>query len=560
MPGDASTRLADLGDRYVGLVFTASPFGATLLGIPGFDDRVPDPSAEAEAALARDLRQLAGDAQQLDVAGLGPVERTSAAVLAHLATTEAERAELAGAEFATAPFWVSAHAQVLQLLNKTNLPDRASGEAYLARLGRLPAFLDGSAERLREGTARGRTAARRSAAASVAALDAYLSSDLSTDPLLAPTAPADAPAQWHASREAAVRDAVRPAMQRFRDALRDEVLPRARDDDHVGVGWLPGGDHLYGVLARAHTTTARTPEELHALGLEVLAGLEQEYAALGRAVFGTDDPVLVRDRMRTDPALRLSSEAQLLERSHAALARAEAALPQWFGLLPPSRCALEVVPPAEAVTAAPAYYSPPDGRGREGTYWVNTHEITSRPVFDVEAILFHEALPGHHMQLSIAQKLDALPLFRRVSTTTAYVEGWGLYAERLADEMGLYSDGVARLGMLNADSWRASRLVVDTGIHALGWSYQRAVDFLLDRTTLPLSVVQPETERYIGMPGQALGYMVGRLELQRLRSRADAGRGEAFPLRGWHDAVLGGGALPLGVLDDELAAWEAARS
>jgi uncharacterized protein (DUF885 family) len=266
----------------------------------------------------------------------------------------------------------------------------------------------------------------------------------------------------------------------------------------------------------------------------------------------------VLERMRSDASYKLRSVEELKEISQAALDRCEAALPDWFGRLPPSRCAMEVIPDEEAKTSAPAYYRPPDKTtGRVGTYWINGHAITERVKFDVECIAFHEAIPGHHMQLAIAQELDELPLYRRVMLSSAYADGWGLYTERLADEMGLYSSDVQRLGMLQCDSWRACRLVVDTGMHALGWSFPQAVEFMLANTAVNPTTVNAECGRYVGMPGQALSYMVGRLEIQRMRHEAEIALGAHFDIKGFHDTVLGTGSVPLSVLDGEVRRWVA---
>lgn len=232
--------------------------------------------------------------------------------------------------------------------------------------------------------------------------------------------------------------------------------------------------------------------------------------------------------------------------------------PQWFGRLPSQSCVVEAVPAAEAPGAPGAYYMQPAMDGsRPGTYFANTHEAEKRDRYSAEAVAFHEAVPGHHFQLTIAQELSDLPLLRRLASVTAFDEGWGLYAERLADEMGLYSDDVAKLGMLSEDSLRACRLVVDTGLHAKGWSRQQAVDFMVANTATSRVEIETEVDRYISAPGQALAYMVGRLEIQRIRAAAQATLGGRFDLRAFHDLVLGNGPLPMGVLDEVVGTWAA---
>jgi uncharacterized protein (DUF885 family) len=248
----------------------------------------------------------------------------------------------------------------------------------------------------------------------------------------------------------------------------------------------------------------------------------------------------------------------MLDSARDAVERAERAAPAWFGIMPTSRCVVEAVPEAEAPNAPAAYYSPTalDG-SRPGTYYANTSRAQERYRYQSEAIAFHEAVPGHHFQITLAQEMTHLPMLRRLAGITSYLEGWGLYCERLADEMGLYSDDVARLGMLAADSMRAGRLVVDTGLHALGWSRTQAVDYLREHTPLALVEIESEVDRYIAAPGQALAYMVGRLEIQRIRAEAEQVLGDRFDIRAFHDVVLGGGPLPLAVLDEVVGAWAA---
>jgi uncharacterized protein (DUF885 family) len=305
-----------------------------------------------------------------------------------------------------------------------------------------------------------------------------------------------------------------------------------------------------------HTTTTRTPEELHQTGLDVIAALADEYAELGSKVFGTGDQREIFRRMTTDPELRWNNADELLAAAMRTVERAEEAAPAWFGRLPSQRCKVEPVPAAEAPSAPTAYYMIPSLDGtRPGIYFANTHEAHRRDRFTSQVIAFHEAVPGHHFQLSLAQELTHLHLIRRVAPLIAYAEGWGLYTERLADEMGLYSTDLDRLGMLAMDSLRAGRLVVDTGIHAKGWSREQAIRYLRDNTPLSDLEIAGEVDRYIGYIGQALSYMVGRLEIQRLRALAESRLGGRFDIRAFHDLVLGGGSLPLNVLDGVVVRW-----
>ena len=249
--------------------------------------------------------------------------------------------------------------------------------------------------------------------------------------------------------------------------------------------------------------------------------------------------------MRSEPRLHFSTGDELVTASEVAMQRAWDAMPEWFEVLPQAPCAVQ-----PTTTGAKAFYFPPAGDGsRGGTFFVNVADPTSWGTFELQSMAFHEGIPGHHLQLAIASELSDVPEFRKHIHNAAYAEGWGLYTERLSDEMGLYSSAVDRMGMFSADSMRACRLVVDTGLHALGWSREQAVDYMVANSPLAEGVVRPEVDRYIVSPGQACSYMVGRLEIQRMRAEAEQRQGASFDIRKFHSAVLDSGSLPLGVLD-----------
>jgi uncharacterized protein (DUF885 family) len=290
---------------------------------------------------------------------------------------------------------------------------------------------------------------------------------------------------------------------------------------------------------------------------EITRRLPEEYAEIGGRAFGLHDVTAVFGHLRSDPDLRYSSGDEIMADAAAALDRAKAAMGDWFGRLPESDCAIVAVPDYLAADSPAAYYFPPAGDGsRPGTYYVNTHAPEEKSRTEAESIGYHEAIPGHHLQLAIAAELTDLPAFQRFGFgNTAYVEGWALYTERLADEMGLYGGDLDRLGMLTADAWRAGRLVVDTGLHALGWTRRQAIDFFLEHTPLDEGEVTVEIDRYIGMPGQALAYKAGQREIFRLRRLAQDRLGDRFDIKGFHDAVLAHGAVTLPILGDLVEEW-----
>jgi uncharacterized protein (DUF885 family) len=335
-----------------------------------------------------------------------------------------------------------------------------------------------------------------------------------------------------------------------------EALPVGRPDDKPGLCWLPDGDEAYRMLIRAYTSGAHTPEDLHATGVAITERLREEYAEVGSRLWGTNDVADIHSRLRSDEDLRYADSEEIIERAKDTVRRAELAAPEWFGVVPSVACAVEPVPAALADGSAPAYYftGALDG-SRVGTYFVNATKPHERFRHLAEAIAFHEAVPGHHFQLTIAQeRVDGHMVFS-VFGDVATAEGWGLYAERLADEMGLYSSDLTRLGMLSAESWRAARLVVDTGLHAMGWSRQEAIDWMTSHVPMSQLEIESEVDRYVVRPAQALCYLVGRLELDARRRESAARLSERFSVRDFHDLVLRTGPVALPALASAVDRW-----
>ncbi|HET9444527.1 MAG TPA: DUF885 domain-containing protein [Acidimicrobiales bacterium] len=359
-----------------------------------------------------------------------------------------------------------------------------------------------------------------------------------------------AAAAWRGRVVRAVEEAVQPALAHLRAVLRDELLPVARADERPGLCHLDGGRGDYERLLWASTSLPLTADAVHDLGLEQLAALDGEYRTLGPDCVGTADPVEVRERLRSDPTLRYASVAEILTDARAMLARAEAEAGRWFLRLPRAACT------ARALTTGPAaFYTGPSPDGfRGGTFFLNATDPSSWSRYQLEATAFHEGVPGHHLQVALGQELRLHPVLGELEVDS-FSEGWGLYAERLADEMGLYSTPLQRLGMVTLDSMRAARLVVDTGLHDRGWTRSEAVEFMFGRTAQPRASVVAEVDRYIADAGQAVSYLVGRQELRRLRDGAERALGDRFDIRSFHDRVLRHGMAPFPALARSLDAW-----
>jgi uncharacterized protein (DUF885 family) len=551
MEAAPAAALARLSDGYFQTHYRGDPFAATISGVAGFDAEVPDPSREGDDRLRERLAALAAELAGLPAEPLGEQDRVTHAMLARLLADEQVGLRHGLHEVAVSATMMGALAGVVGVVPAASVasPDRA--DAYLTRLGRLGGFFDALGQRHRQARADGRVPTALGVRQAVAQIDDYLATPLAQDPLLRPEpGPAVAADRWRARAAELVETVVRPAVGRYRATLTDELLPAGRPDDRVGVCHLPGGTDGYLALVRAHTTTELTPEEIHQTGLELVERLREEFAERGGQVLGTTDVPEVLRRLRDDPQLRFGDADEIMTTVEGALRRAEEALPDWFQRYDLAPCVVRAMDPVEAAGSVLGYYQPPAADGsRPGAHVVNTHQPTSRPRFEYEVLSFHESVPGHHLQFAIGQSLTDLPAFRRFAYVTAFGEGWGMYAERLCDEMGLYTSDLSRIGMVSFDAWRACRLVVDTGMHHFGWSRDRAIGYLREHTALSESNIANEVDRYIVSPGQALAYMIGRLRIRALRDRVRAARGASFDYREFHHQLLGHGSVPLDTLD-----------
>ncbi|SEQ60846.1 Uncharacterized conserved protein, DUF885 familyt [Lentzea xinjiangensis] len=505
-----------LADEMLQAAMDRKPFRATMYGLPGWDDQVEDLSVEGEQALRSRIADILRRAETSDD------DPVTLAVIEHQGRSIVDRIDARLVEHTVATGMNAPVNSLLLIASKLDVSQR---------LDRIPPYIDQAGERIRNSD---RKPLRRHLHTGIQRTESFLASQRQ---------------EWEGDHSTEIRTAVAG----FRDVLAS--VEDARGDDQPGLCWLPEGEQNYANLVRNYTTTSHTPEELHRLGLDLIASLREEYAEIGSRVWGTSDVPEIFRRLRTE--LLWDNEEQMVSSAVEAIARAEAEAPNWFSRMPKVGCEVRPVAEEERKTAPIAFYLPaPQDGSRPGTYWLNPLGATERSRTLSEVTAFHEAIPGHHYQLSIAAETDMHDI-RRFAFIEAYLEGWGLYTERLADEMGLYSSDEQRLGMLGTDAMRAGRLVVDTGLHALGWTRQQAVDYLRENTVMPEPEINAEIDRYIETPGQALAYMVGRLEIQRLRAEAEARMGDRFDIRAFHDLVVGSGAVPLSTLDRIVTAWTA---
>jgi uncharacterized protein (DUF885 family) len=546
-----------LAEDYWHDLLAASPINALMLGIHDYDELMDDASLEAENSRIAELREYVSAATAIDPSGLTADERITRDVLIFEAGTAADILEMREAELEVN------HAMGIQALLPVLFPQFPIDEpehatAMLKKYAAGGTWFDQMTDRLRQGVAAGRTPMASTVEKTVAQIDEHLSADPATSVFMNLRAPAafseEQEAQWRADLARVVGETVYPGYQRYRDYIADHVLPASRSEDTPGICHLEGGEEWYRRAIKRYTSVDLTADEIHEIGLAQIAKLNDEYRELGAEVLGTSDLREIFSRLRDDPELRFNTGEEVRAASETALAKAKAAMGDWFGRLPQADCLVQETP-----SGPQAFYFPPATDGsRPGTFFVNTSDPTSWKRYEMEALAYHEGIPGHHLQLAISGELEDIPEFRKHASVTAYAEGWGLYTERLADEMGLYSGALERIGMLSADSLRAGRLVVDTGIHAKGWTRQQAIDFFAENSPQNLSGIAEEVDRYIGLPGQALAYMIGRLEIVRMRAEAEATMGDHFDIKGFHDTVLCSGLVPLGTLDRMVKEWAAA--
>lgn len=547
-----------LADAFLSARSDHDPLESSAYGLPGADDRLADLSADAQRAHASKYSEVAEAAeilqrQVIDRSSLAEIDRQTLDFVAIAARNFAALCQVPSVEFTVTDFHVAPVSALLVVLPQLPLDTDARRFGYLARLAALPTYLEQAAHRHLDGVASDRRTVARGVDGAIRQLDEVLA-----DPDLSGIRRAleAEDSEFAETQSELIESAVRPALARYRELVATEILPTGRPDERPGICWLPEGAAMYERLITFNTSTRRTPDELHKLGLEVIAQLDEEYAEVGTRLWGMSDPEQIRARLRSDPDLRFTTGDEVVQAATNAVRRAEAEAPRWFGKVPEEQCAVEAIPPALEKGSPAAYYLPGAVDGsRRGTFFVNSYQPHERPRYSAECVAFHEAVPGHHFQLTIALEASDLHLARRVAGDVACAEGWGLYAERLAHEMGLYGGDLDRLGMLANDSWRAARLVVDTGMHALGWSREAAVEWLLDH--VPMSQLEAETEidRYIAFPAQALAYMLGRLEISALRREAAAKLGDAFDVRSFHDLVLAVGSVPLPALGAAVRRW-----
>jgi uncharacterized protein (DUF885 family) len=539
-----------------------NPLLATAVGDHRFDDRLPSMTKADLDRRAVHSRQFLDRLLEIDIGGLAPADRISARML------ERElRDDLEAHRFGDWRLPLTSdsgfHTGIALMPREVPTATVRDVENYVARLRAIPAYFDQEVALMREGLRTGFTMPR-------VVLEGY-DATIRTHAEAAPEksvfwAPFDAlpatlpPAEKERLRSAgraAIAQAVLPAYGSFLDFFTREYLPGARAT--TAAADLPDGKAYYEWRVRSYTTLDTTADDVHALGLREVERIRGEMQEVIAQVGFPGSFEAFLQQLRTDPRFYARSPEELLKQAAWIAKRMDGKLPSLFRRLPRQPYGVEPVPPdiAPKYTGGRYVPAPLDGT-RAGTYWVNTYALESRPLYTLEALTLHEAVPGHHLQIALAKELEGLPPFRRHAYVDAFGEGWGLYSERLGLEAGFYTDPYNNFGRLTYEMWRACRLVVDTGLHARSWSRDQAIEFMTERTALSRHEIETEVDRYISWPGQALAYKMGELKIRELRARAEKALGDRFDVRAFHDAVLENGTVPLTILEERIDAFIAA--
>jgi uncharacterized protein (DUF885 family) len=540
------------------------PLFATSVDVHDHDDELPGVAAADQARRDVETRAFLGELDAIPRAGLSEAHRVDYDIFrAQLQ----ERVDSYGFHEWWVPLNADSgfHSDLAQLPDNVPLRTVADYDHYLARLAAFPRYFDEQIAALREGLRHGVTVPRVTLEGIERGIAPLATADAEKSVFWAPFA--ELPAAFSESERrrllatgrSVIRDRVAPAYAGFLDFMTREYLPGCRQT--LAATALPDGEAYYRFLIRRFTTLDLDPEAIHQLGLREVDRLRAEMDGVIRQTGFTGDYAAFLGFLRTDPRFYAQTPEDLLKQAAWIAKRMDGKLPALFGKLPRTPYTVEPVPAhlAPKYTSG-RYVAPPLGGTQPGIYWVNTYALDSRPLYNLEALTFHEAVPGHHLQGALAQEQEDLPPFRRFSYISAYGEGWGLYSEWLGLEAGFYTDPYSNFGRLTYAMWRACRLVVDTGIHAKGWTRQQAIDYMASHTALPLHEVETETDRYISWPAQALSYKLGELKIRELRARAEKALGERFDVREFHDRVLRDGSVPLPVLEASIGRWIAERS
>ncbi len=556
---EATMKLNQIFDSYWEFRLKSDPTFATYLGDHRYDDKLPDYSETAYLADLDTLKNYLAQSEKINPQDLSETDRVSLLIFQKII-----RDGLEGAKFKSYVFPISQQngpqVDFPQLISYHPFKTQPDYQNYVTRLNAFPKQIDDIIANMQKGLAEGLLPAQVNIEKAVPQIKAQIVAKPEFCELYQPVKnfPANFSKEVKDNLTQQVSDAISnsivPSFKKLLAFVQTQYLPKCRKE--VGIWSLPDGKERYEFYARIHTTTNLTPQEIFDIGKKQLALIQQDMNKIKEEVGFKGTLQQFMQSMRTNPKFFYSSKDSLMNGFRQILIKMDAKLPELFGRLPKAKWDLKEIEAYRADAAPDAYYySAPEDFSRPGYFYVNTSHLNMRPKYTMEALAYHEAVPGHHLQGSIQQELQDLPKFRKHEWFTAFGEGWALYSEGLPKEVGFYSDPYSDFGRLTFQAWRATRLIVDTGIHYFKWSRQQAIDFFKQNTGLSEHNINSEVDRYIAWPGQALAYKIGQLKIKELRERAEAELGERFDVKAFHDQVLGEGCLPLDVLEEHITRW-----
>ena len=550
-------QLVNLSNDFFQNSLDASPTSAIMRGHKAYFDKIEELTEEQFEIDSKNLDDYLKRLREIELNSLSNREKVTYGMLEFALGSNKDSLLDKGWEFSAGVAGFTGF--LIDYNQQMFIPDMESADLLLKRLELYKRLFNQIAYVQKTGLENNRVATERNLLRTIDQLENYLDTTLENDPLLLVNFSPDISdgdiSNWKEKAKVIIESNIRPNVLSYLEQLRTEHLPMGRSDDKSGIMWIEGGEEVYLRSLRKYTGHKDTTvKEVHEIGMTEIVRLKKEFFEVGKNVFSeVDSPEDVIHKMQTDPAMRYESKEQMLQLAVDTIERAYKPLAEWFTVFPKSPCKVLPVPAAAEQHAPPAYYYPPlpDG-SRDGTYFLNTYKAETKSIFEAESVAFHEAIPGHHLDRTIAVELQDVPDFQRYVASTAFVEGWGLYSEQLANEMGLYSNDVQQLGRLGNDAWRACRLVLDTGMHGMGWSRDKAIKFFKANSPIEAINAEIETDRYIAWPGQACSYKMGQLKIEELRRKAENELGNKFDIRHFHDEVLCDGGITLPILENKI--------
>jgi uncharacterized protein (DUF885 family) len=549
--------LKKLADDFFQNSLDSSPTSAIMRGYKEYFDKIEELTEERFNSEKESVGSFLSRLEAINFDALSEREKVTYGMLEFSLGSSKDALMDRGWEFASGVAGFTGY--LIDYNQQMFVPDMESADLLLKRLELYKNLYNQIASVQNQGLQSNRVGTERNLKRTIDQLESYLATSLDTDPLLlvnfSPEIDASEIESWKGKAKGIIESHIRPSVLSYLEQLQNDHLPKGRSDENPGIMWIEGGDEAYLRSLRRYTGHKDTTvKEVHEIGMSEIERLKKEFFEIGKEVFpGVTTPEEVLHKMQTEPSMRYESKEQMIQLAVDTIERAYKPLEEWFTVFPKSPCKVLPVPSESEKHAPPAYYYPPlpDG-SRDGTYFLNTYKAETKSIFEAESVAFHEAIPGHHLDRTIAVELQDVPNFQKYVASTAFVEGWGLYSEQLANEMGLYSSDVQQLGRLGNDAWRACRLVLDTGMHGMGWSRDKAIDFF--RANSPIEEINAniETDRYIAWPGQACSYKMGQLKIEELRRKAETELGDKFDIRYFHDEVLCDGGITLPILENKI--------